>query len=50
MILAALEHYSTLNQEALDCKNGEKVPKPTWKVAEEEAQRLEYEAKKQAAE
>jgi tRNA-dihydrouridine synthase len=36
VILDALEHYKTLNQEALDCRNGEKVVKPVWKLNEEE--------------
>jgi hypothetical protein len=36
VILEALEYYKTLHPEALETRNGVKVPKPRWKVELEE--------------
>jgi len=36
VIIEALEAFKKLNPEALECRNGTKVPKPSWKIQEEE--------------
>ena len=45
VILEALEYYRGLHPEALETRNGVKVVKPSWKIADEDKARMEYQMK-----
>ena len=43
VILECIELFRKLNEEALACRNGRKIIKPSWKLEYERLAKLEYE-------
>lgn len=46
VILDTIEYYRTLHPEALETINGIRMERPSWKIKDEDEQRLAYNLKK----